>query len=41
MKLHDISQAELNQIEGVRRIIVHDCPHQFAVVDLGEPLLWN
>ncbi|MGK7900320.1 MAG: hypothetical protein AB4352_02700 [Hormoscilla sp.] len=38
MKLQHISQAEFNQIEGVRRIIVHDCPHQFALLDLGEPL---
>ncbi|MBC6477435.1 MAG: hypothetical protein GDA56_06205 [Hormoscilla sp. GM7CHS1pb] len=38
MKLQHISQAGYDRIEGVRRIIVHDCPHQFALLDLGEPL---
>ncbi len=38
MKLQHISQAEFNLIEGVRRIIVHDCHHQFALLDLGQPL---
>ena len=34
--LQSISQSEFNQIEGARRIIVHDFPHQFAVLNLGE-----
>ena len=38
MKLQAISQLQFNQIEGLRRIIVHDCSHQFAILDLGEPL---
>ncbi|MCL1472445.1 hypothetical protein [Argonema antarcticum] len=38
MNIQAISQAEFNKIEGVRHIIVHDCSHQFAILDLGEQL---
>ncbi|HLO47567.1 MAG TPA: hypothetical protein VK211_03980 [Kamptonema sp.] len=38
MKIVHITQAEFNKIEGVRRVIVHDYPHQFAIIDLGEKL---
>lgn len=38
MKIQHISKAEFNQIEGARRVIVHDYPHQFAILDLGEKL---
>jgi len=38
MKIQHITQVKFNQIEGARRVIVHDCPHQFAIVDLGERL---
>ncbi len=36
MNIQPISQAEFNQIEGVRRLIVHDYPHQFAILNLDE-----
>lgn len=38
MKLQPISQLQFNQIGGPRRIIVHESSHQFAILDLGEPL---
>lgn len=38
MKIQSISKSEFDRIEGSRRVIVHDYPHQFAVLDLGEPL---
>ena len=38
MKLKHISRAEFERIEGARRVIVHDYPHQFALLDLGEAL---
>lgn len=38
MKIKHISKSEFDRIEGSRRIIVHDYPHQFAVLDLGKPL---
>ena len=38
MKLPPISRSPFNKIEGPRRIILHDCSHQDAILDLGEPL---
>jgi len=38
MNIQPISQAEFAQIEGVRRLIVHDYPHQFAILNLDERL---
>jgi hypothetical protein len=37
MLIKHISKSEFDRIEGSRRIIVHDYPHQFAVLDLGKP----
>lgn len=36
MQLQPISCSEFGQIDGVRRVIVHDSPQQFAALDLGE-----
>ncbi|XGV98190.1 MAG: hypothetical protein ACAF41_04495 [Leptolyngbya sp. BL-A-14] len=36
--LQSISLEDFQAIDGVRRIIVHDHPRQFARLDLGEPL---
>lgn len=38
MKIQPITKPEFDRIEPSRRVIVHDYPHQFAIVNLGEPL---
>lgn len=38
MKLQSIEESEFNKIDGSRRVIVNNHSHQFAVLDLGEPL---
>ncbi len=38
MKIQTISKSDFKKIEGSRRVIVNDHPHQFAVLNLGEPL---
>ena len=38
MKIQPITKAEFDRIEPSRRVIVHDYPHQFAILNLGEPL---
>ena len=38
VNLQSISLEDFQAIDGVRRVIVHDHPWQFARLDLGEPL---
>ncbi|MBO1349644.1 MAG: hypothetical protein EBE86_020725 [Hormoscilla sp. GUM202] len=38
MNIQPISQAEFKQLEGARRVIVHDHPRQFALLDLGQSI---
>jgi len=38
MKIKPISEAEFKQLEGARRVIVHDHPRQFALLDLGQSI---
>jgi hypothetical protein len=38
MQIQNISESSFNQIEANRQIIVHEYPHQFGLLDLGEKL---
>jgi hypothetical protein len=38
MNIQNITQSEFNQIESIRKIIVHDHAQRFAILDLGQSL---
>ncbi len=38
MRIQSISESEFKQIDGARRVIVHDYPQKFGLLDLGESL---
>lgn len=38
MKIKSISESDFYNLDPTRRIINHDHPHKFAVIELGRPL---